>query len=251
MRPSLSLAFAHRLRRVCVGGRHTRKNRTSLSLCRDDTTYDLWAAMAARSTRPRSTSLGERRAAFQAVLRQHPRAAARRGRAVTGLYSPGGHRAHDDRRRQARLSWELSTQAAVVRRSAEAGGLPRIRGREVARHAVRRQRRPEGQLAVARGFDRFLRHHPRRGQFHDPSSLVRDNTTMISPYADPDRTTSRKRTTTPTQSPTTRRSSLATTPATTRTTVLPLRHLHGASWLTRHALAGRHREVQGQIRRRL
>ena len=108
---------------------------------------------------------------------------------------------------------------------------------------------PKHNWPLGRGFDRFYGTIHGAGSFYDPSSLVRDNT-MISPYADPEYRPAdvllHRRHRRPGR-PLRRRARAGTTsgPA-----VLPLRGLHGRP-LADARPAGGHRQVQGQIRRRL
>ena len=81
---------------------------------------------------------------------------------------------------------DLNRRCVTIAEVLQAGRLPHLRRRQVARHpATRAATGRKHNWPLQRGFDRFYGTIHGAGSFFDPATLVRDNT-LISPFADPE-----------------------------------------------------------------
>ena len=131
------------------------------------------------------------------------------------------------------------------RRGAEAGRLPHLHDRQVARR-VSNLTKPTDNWPLQRGFDGFYGTINGGGSFYDPNTLTRDNEN-IEHEAQADRGVLLHRRD---QRPRRRVHPSSTHASSPAQAVLPVRRLHRAALAAARARRG-HREVQGPLRRRL
>ena len=193
-----------------------RRGRTSSSSSPTTWASPTSAATAARSRTPEPRRARGRRAAVHPVLQHRPLLPDPGQPAHRPLPAPGRRRPHDGGpRAMTGYRGDLNRRVRHHRRGAQAGRLPHLRRRQVARHPSRRPGRPEAQLAAAARVRPLLRHDQRRRQLLRPvHPRPRQHPDLA---RSPTRSTSRRRTTTPTRSPTTPSGSSASTPRTTAT----------------------------------